>query len=126
MFRLNGTTPTTAVIAGMLRIRSSVGVGDESIAGLTLAPPSPSPVRSGATIAFTLPVGAAGAQARLSIFGVDGRRVRRLADGVMSPGRHELRWDATDERGARVPAGVYFISLEWGGHALYRRVPVTP
>jgi flagellar hook assembly protein FlgD len=110
----------------MLHIRSSVGVGDEQVPGLALAAPSPSPVRSGATIAFTLPDDATGAAARLAVFGVDGRRVRALAAGVMSPGRHELSWDATDERGARVPAGVYFLSLEWNGHALTRRVPVIP
>ena len=126
LFRLNGTTPTTAVVAGVLHIRSSVGVDDTRGAAFALDPPSPSPVRTAATIAFALPANAGGAPARVAIFGVDGRRVRLLADGVEGAGRHEVRWNADDDRGTRVRAGVYFLRLDWAGQSLTRRIPVTP
>ena len=41
-----------------------------------------------------------------------GRVVRRLADEVLPPGTHTLRWDGRDDRGIRMGAGVYFVSME--------------
>jgi hypothetical protein len=123
IFRLNATTPTTAVVNGLLRVRGSVGVEDAGFPGLSLAPPAPSPIRREARLAFTLPDSPG--RARLEIYSVSGRRVRVLADGVTAPGPHERRWDATDASGSRVPAGVYFLRLEWNGHSVVRRIPVT-
>jgi flagellar hook assembly protein FlgD len=37
--------------------------------------------------------------------------VRRLIDGDLAPGDHEITWDGTDERGRRAPVGVYFVEL---------------
>jgi len=35
-----------------------------------------------------------------------------------------VEWNGKDERGRRVPAGVYYASLEAGGHARRRVVTV--
>jgi hypothetical protein len=40
---------------------------------------------------------------------VDGRRVRTLAQGREGPGEVRLAWDGTDDRGARVGSGAYFL-----------------
>jgi hypothetical protein len=48
----------------------------------------------------------------LTIFDVAGRRVRTLArDAVVDVGRHPWTWDARDDSGRLVSAGIYFARL---------------
>jgi flagellar hook assembly protein FlgD len=47
-------------------------------------------------------------RAVIEVFDTVGRRVRRF-DAELSEGR--VRWDGTDEKGSRVPAGLYFSRL---------------
>ncbi len=97
-------TPTTAASAPL---------------ALSFASPSPNPSRGGVRFAFTLP--RAGA-ARLAIYGAGGTRVRMLAQGALAAGAHERLWDARDERGRRVPPGVYYARLDAEGRSLKRAV----
>ena len=55
--------------------------------------------------------------ARVSLFDVNGRRVRTLAEGMFAAGPHETAWDTRDAGGQPVPAGVYFVRVEAGGGA---------
>ena len=48
----------------------------------------------------------------LSIYSVDGRRVKTLVHGVQEAGRYTTNWNGTDERGASVTSGVYFVRLD--------------
>jgi len=126
IFRLNAGTPTTAVLNGLLRIRSAADVPIAGADGVTLTGPAPSPVRGATRLSFTLPLeGRGGAGARLAIYDVRGRVVRTLARGVSGAGLHEVTWDAADEAGRRVSPGLYFATLEWNGKRLVRRVPVV-
>jgi flagellar hook assembly protein FlgD len=50
---------------------------------------------------------------RLSVYGVDGRRVIGLRDEAQSAGDHRAEWDGRDDGGHRVPPGVYFAELRW-------------
>jgi hypothetical protein len=59
-------------------------------------------------------------RATLGICDVAGHRVQLLANGLTSAGEHEMTWDA------RVPAGVFFVSLEAPERTLTRRVAVIP
>jgi len=68
----------------------------------------------------------AAAQAKLEIYDTAGRRVHTLMDGVLAAGPHTASWDGTDERGARVEAGVYFARLAAGRAAVVRRVVLLP
>lgn len=79
--------------------------------GLSLGPARPNPVRVATTIPFDLP---AAVPLRLTVVDVQGRHVRSLADGVVAAGQRAVTWDARDERGADVAAGVYFVKLEAG------------
>ncbi len=89
---------------------TTTGVADAPGAGggLALLAPWPNPAGSRVALPFTLP---APGRARLSVHAADGRRVRTLLDGMRGAGRHDPTWDARDERGERVPAGVYFVRL---------------
>jgi len=89
---------------------------------LALARPSPNPARAGASLRFSL---SRDANARLAIFDLSGRRVASLANGVLSAGDHELRWDLLSTDGARVADGLYFVRLEAEGRTLAERLAVT-
>jgi hypothetical protein len=49
----------------------------------------------------------------LSIHDIQGRLVRRLHEGAMSVGDHDLRWDGLDETGNRATTGAYFVRLRY-------------
>src|SRR5262249_6870828 len=71
---------------------------------LTSANPSPGDVRG----EFAL--GSRG-HVRLDVHDVSGRRIARIVDEDAEPGPHRFAWDARDDSGAKVPAGLYFVSL---------------
>lgn len=76
-----------------------------------LKPNFPNPFNPRTTIAYEL----AGTQSvRLSIYSLDGRLVRHLADGVRGEGHHEVLWDGFNSRGLAVPSGTYFYRLQAG------------
>jgi len=80
-------------------------------AGLSFAH-GPNPTTDGGTLHFRL---ARSQRVELSLFDVSGRRVTRLADGLMDAGEHDIRWSRTDDRGHRVAAGIYRAQLKTGG-----------
>lgn len=53
-------------------------------------------------------------QVLLEIFDMRGQSIKKLINDYLSPGRHEIEWDATDELGHVVPAGVYFYRVSAG------------
>jgi flagellar hook assembly protein FlgD len=46
---------------------------------------------------------------QIGIYDVTGRKIRSLADRVFPAGEQVLRWDGTDDAGAKVARGVYFV-----------------
>lgn len=106
---------------------SVVGVDDERPGptpeplAFRLYPSAPNPFTSGTRVAFDLP------QARpvlLKIYGVDGRLVRSLIDGVLPAGHHALVWDATDDHGRKVASGVYLLQLHAGDSGARHKLAV--
>jgi hypothetical protein len=75
----------------------------------SLGPAWPNPMSAGTRI--TLTQGSAGGAVRLEIFDVTGRMVRRLVDGPLPVGPHELAWDGRAADGSRVVDGMYFYRL---------------
>jgi glucose/arabinose dehydrogenase len=104
-------------------VDSVTGVPPTPRFGLELAPPFPSPARGPVTLRYRL-----GAPARvdLRVLDASGRLVRALVAGELrgAPGE-DLTWDTRDERGARVPAGLYLVRLEVGGEVHMRRLPLV-
>ena len=47
----------------------------------------------------------------LALYDVQGRLVRELILGTLSPGEHGVVWDGRDGHGTQVPAGVYLCRL---------------
>ena len=121
--RFNEGSPSVSVVNGLLRIRGGAGVEPALSTGLALSAASPDPVLTRTRFAYTLP---AEGDVALTIHGLDGRRVRMLISGTESAGPHESHWDARDDTGRRVAAGVYFARLQSQGRSVGRRLVVLP
>lgn len=122
---LPGATPQPDLVV-TLRARPASGttaVGPEHPAGLMFYPPSPNPLRGETYLGFDLPNRA---PVDLAIFDLSGRRVARLASGTLEADRYRLRWNARDDHGADVPAGLYFARFETPGLARTARLIVLP
>ena len=67
---------------------------------------------------FMLQTESAVIDARIEIFGVDGRLIREIPVGSISAGRSNVSWQGTDHNGVALPGGVYFYRLMYeGGHS---------
>ncbi len=84
--------------------------------GLRLLAPSPNPLCGFATLVYTLP---RAGDVSLDVYDVRGRRVATPVSGRQPAGSHHAAWDAS-----RVPAGMYFVDLRFGGERSSRRVLV--
>jgi hypothetical protein len=83
---------------------------------------SPNPVAVSTRISFVLPAG--GEDAVLEVLDASGRRVRLLGS-EFTPGLNEVVWNGTNERGASVPAGVYFYRLRLDRQDFTRKMMVV-
>ena len=93
----------------------------------TSAPPYtmrawPNPFNPSTTISFELP---ASGPVELAVYDVKGRRVRILVSARREAGSHEVAWDGRDERGRRLPSGIYFCRLETMRGLLTRKVTLV-
>ena len=95
------------------------GIGDVPPPSLLLAQNCPNPFNPRTLIRFELP---RELEVRLTIFGLDGKRVRTLVSGTLASGSHDYYWQGRDAAGREVAAGVYFYRLEAGGYTQTRRM----
>jgi len=75
----------------------------------------PNPFAPAATLRFAVPNGAD--QATLQIFDANGRMVRSIHEGSVTPGTHVFTWTGTDEAGSSVPAGTYYCRASADGQS---------
>jgi len=85
-----------------------VGVPDQERVAVHLRG-SPNPFTSSLVIEFNVE---RGGPVELDVFGVDGRRVKRLVARNLETGPHSIVWDGRDDEGRRVAAGVYHYLLK--------------
>ena len=95
--------------------------GVESAAPRTtaLAVPWPNPSREATTLEFGL---ARAGLVELAIYGIDGRRVKVLAQGEREAGEYRLSWDGSDERGRTAAPGVYYARLRADGREFTKKL----
>ncbi len=77
----------------------------------------PNPLRASAAAAFAKISYEVPREARvkLRVFDVMGRQVRTLVDGFKPVGFYRVLWDGTDDRGNKLPSGVYIYQLVVNG-----------
>ena len=79
----------------------------------------PNPFNSSTRIVYRL---ANPGPVSLEIYNTLGQPLATLVDEVQAPGRYQVHWDARDQRGAAVAAGVYLTRLVYPGGVETRRV----
>ena len=75
----------------------------------------PNPFNPMTTIKYALPTAM---DVELTVYNVVGQAVRTLVAEHQSTGHHTVEWDATDDSGHSVSAGIYFYRLQAGGKFL--------
>ena len=58
----------------------------------------------------------------MQIYNTLGQRVRTLVDEVQARGKHQVSWDARDQGGVPVAAGVYLSRLQYPGGVQTQRL----
>ncbi|MBK9732799.1 MAG: T9SS type A sorting domain-containing protein [Chitinophagaceae bacterium] len=69
----------------------------------------PNPFSASTTISFSL---SRPQNVSLKIYDLTGRLMTTLADSPMNAGTVQLQWNATDQNGSAVSAGIYFLKME--------------
>ena len=96
-----------------ISVKVGAPVAMTRIATITeLQPVVPNPSSGNAVLAFSL---VKEGHVDLSIYSVDGRRIRTIASGVHAAGTYRFGWDGTDAQGSRLQSGVYFVRFEGPG-----------
>ncbi len=94
---------------------SQGGSAESAVTGITSF--APHPVRDTTTISFGIADDerwASGSPVSITVYDVAGRVVRRLVDGILPSGRHQVEWNGAADGGARVASGCYFCALRVG------------
>lgn len=108
---------------GAYTTQTASRAGEVTLAGPTyefaLAPARPNPSSGSVNFSFTM---AQQGPVSIRVYDVAGRLVRTLINGPAEPGPHDLVWNATDDGGRRVGAGVYFYRMVAGSWQSQRKV----
>lgn len=107
--------PCGQIGARALGTCEGIGIAEEEAApGDPLRSYRAAPNPFGTQTVFEFELGRPGELA-LTIYDVDGRRVRLLADERMAAGKHTLAWNGRDDQGRLVASGVYYYRLTGAG-----------
>jgi len=116
-----GKIPTTTLSGSF--IIGTTGVEGDQPSGtpgdFQLSQNYPNPFNPETRIRFTLP---ADDHAVVQVFNLLGQRIRTLADREFVAGMHQLQWDARDEGGETVAAGVYIFRITTSRFSAARRM----
>jgi hypothetical protein len=101
---------------------SAVAGGEATPARCTLSQNFPNPFTGESTIRYSLPERA---HVRLSVYGIEGRLVGTLVDGIVEAGVHEVVFRGDDGGGAPLPSGVYLYRLQAGDFTTVKRLLIV-
>jgi hypothetical protein len=82
----------------------------------------PNPFTNSTTVSFTL---TRPEQVSLMVYDMTGKVVKVLADGFLPEGEHQIEWNATDERGNSVSAGVYSLNAVAANYSENQKVIIS-
>lgn len=89
--------------------------------GVKLGDNSPNPFARETQISFTIPEKS---YVKLGIYDLSGRVVKELIKGNYSAGTYTVKWDAKDNNGNKVNAGIYLYKLKANSTEIIRKMTV--
>jgi len=89
---------------------------------LSLGSPAPNPFGRTASIPYETP--RSSSPLTVAVYNLSGRLVKVLYEGTPAEPAGTLKWDGTDETGARVAAGVYFVRASLDSEIASRKLVV--
>ncbi len=95
---------------------------EPAVTSTVLMSAAPNPTDGNTLLQYSL---ARGGSVDLSIYSVDGRRIRTLVHGVEQPGQYQSTWDGTDEHGSLLRSGVFYLRLDAPGAHLSRMITLV-
>jgi hypothetical protein len=105
------------------RMATGVEVGSaRDLTALSLGPGYPNPFRPTTRFDYVIPNAAAASAVSLRVYDVAGHLVRELVDTPQASGSYSVTWRGTDDRGAAVTSGVYFVRLQAGSEVRTQKV----
>lgn len=93
--------------------------GGHGRTGVILDQNAPNPFNPTTTIRFRT---ATPGPVSLEVYSIAGQLLRRLMDGPLDAGRHEVVWDGRNGQGLGMPSGIYFYRLTAGDRSIVRRM----
>lgn len=93
--------------------------GGHGRTGVILDQNAPNPFNPTTTIRFRT---AAPGPVSLEVYSIAGQLVRRLMDGPVGAGSHEVVWDGRNGQGLGMPSGIYFYRLTSADQSIVRRM----
>jgi hypothetical protein len=82
----------------------------------------PNPFNTSTKIKYGLPFPS---KVELSVYDITGQDVRKLFDGKQEEGYYEIIWNGRDDRGRKLPSGIYFYRLETEQTNLIKQIIIT-
>ena len=82
----------------------------------------PNPFNPNTSIPFTL---SQPANVDIIVYDVAGRQIKKIRQGFLDSGEHVATWNSSDESGALVPSGIYFVRLRVGEQYQVRKMILT-
>jgi len=112
-------SPEKTSASQQLGTASGSGVVAAPVWQFSLGPARPNPSLGSVTIGYSL---AQESPVSIRLYNVAGKLVKTLVSGSGEAGPHEVVWDARDDGGRSVPAGVYFYKMMAGSWGSQRKV----
>jgi len=117
----DGITDTVVVVWS--ENRQITGINDDLLTSIptefTLEQNYPNPFNPSTTIRYEL---SEATQLSLSVYSIDGAKVRTLAEGIQSAGAYQVVWDGRNESGGQVSSGIYLYRLETESGSVTRKM----
>jgi len=107
----------SSITFGPIASTRNASIGESAVNVL-----APNPAHTVSRIQYSV---ARAGHVRLEVTDVVGRVVMTLIDGVQLSGRFQIAWDGTN-RGARLPAGLYFVRLTAPDRTVASRITRLP
>ncbi len=101
------------------KILTHVESGHSIAKKLNLLQNYPNPFNPETVIEYDLP---RTSTVELSVFNLEGKRVRTLVKNAQTAGAHSVTWNGKDDRGCSVASGIYLYQFKAGNHIIVKKM----